>query len=47
MQELRADELKNIDGGFQLGLTGLAIGSIGIPFIIGIISGYFETVPCK
>ena len=47
MQELKTDELKQIDGGFGLGITGLAIGSIGIPFIIGIISGYFETVPCK
>ena len=47
MQELKTEELKNIDGGFQLGLSGLAVASISLPFIIGLISGYVSTVSCR
>ena len=46
MQELKTDELKNIDGGFSLGLSELAIASIGLPFIIGLFSGFVSTVSC-
>ena len=47
MQELKIDELKNIDGGYSLGLSGLAIASIGLPFVIGLFSGFVSTVSCN
>lgn len=39
MQELKTDELKKVDGGFEIGIGTLALVSLGIPFVIGIVDG--------
>jgi len=39
MQELETNELKKIEGGFDIGIGGLTIISLGVPFIIGFFEG--------
>ena len=47
MQELEINELKSIDGGADIGFTGLALISIGIPFVVGIIDGFVRPLACN
>ena len=47
MQELKIEELKNVDGGFDIGLGALAILSLGIPFVVGLIDGIVRPLPCN
>ena len=37
MQELKTEQLKDINGGFLISLGGIAIISLGVPFISGIL----------
>lgn len=39
MEELKNEELKQIDGGFALGLEGITLIAFGVPFAIGLIQG--------
>lgn len=47
MKELKTDELKNIDGGFCISLGGIALMSIGVPFVVGIIDGIANPISCN
>ena len=47
MKELKSDELKSIDGGFCISLGGIALISVGVPFIVGMLDGIVSPVPCK
>lgn len=47
MKELKTDELKDIDGGFCISLGGIALISVGVPFVIGILDGIVNPLPCN
>ncbi len=47
MEELKIEQLKEIDGGFELGIGSITLLSIGIPFVIGLVDGFVRTLPCK
>ena len=47
MTEIKDEELKNIDGGFCISLGGIALISIGVPFVAGILDGFAYPIPCK
>ncbi len=47
MQELKTEELKTVDGGFEIGLGVLAILSLGIPFVVGVIDGLVRPLQCN
>ena len=42
MVELKANELKSIDGGSLLSITGLILLSTGVPFIVGVLDGFLS-----
>lgn len=42
MQELKTEDLKNISGGFLISLGGIAVISLGIPFISGVLDGQIK-----
>lgn len=42
MQELRPDELKKVEGGFELSAVSIISISLGIPFAVGILDGLFN-----
>lgn len=46
MEELKTDELKKVEGGFDVGIGAVLI-SIGIPFIAGIIDGFVRPPKCN
>lgn len=47
MKELKTDELKNINGGFIISLGGVALISVGVPFVVGILDGIVNPIPCN
>ena len=47
MTELKTEELKKVDGGFCISLGGIALISVGIPFVAGILDGFTYPIPCK
>lgn len=47
MVELEIDELKKVNGGFEIGLGTIALISIGVPFFIGMLDGFIRPLPCK
>lgn len=47
MEELKIDELKKIEGGFEVGIGTLALVSFGIPFVIGFIDGLVTPISEK
>lgn len=47
MQELKTEQLKDINGGFLISLGGIAIISLGVPFISGILDGFSRPLPCN
>ncbi len=47
MQELKTEELKEIDGGFSLGIAELTLISIGVPFFVGIFDGFMRPLKCN
>ncbi len=42
MQELKLDELKKVEGGFELSAVSILAISLGIPFTIGVLDGFFN-----
>lgn len=42
MQELELNELKEVEGGFELSAVSIVAISLGIPFTIGILDGFFN-----
>lgn len=40
MRELKTDELKQIDGGFSIGIGSIIAAGLGIPFVVGFIDGF-------
>ena len=48
MQELKTNDLKEIDGGsISLGIKELLMLSAGIPFVIGVIDGFIRPLPYR
>ena len=47
MEELKIDELRQVDGGFELGLGTVTLITLGVPFIIGIIDGLVRPPACN
>ena len=49
MEQIKEESLKEIRGGlFKIALSKVAIGvGIGISFIIGMINGYQNPLPCN
>lgn len=47
MEKLSEDELKNIDGGFELGIGTITLISIGVPLVVGIIDGFIRPLKCN
>jgi class IIb bacteriocin, lactobin A/cerein 7B family len=45
MKELTKDELNNINGG-GISLGTLALVSLGIAFIVGVVDGYLRPLKC-
>ena len=44
MEELKANELKNIDGGSIIGITELILLATGVPFVVGVFDGFLSPV---
>lgn len=44
MQELRIDELKQVDGGFAISIGTIITIGFGIPFVAGFIDGFVNTL---
>ena len=42
MEELRINELKNVDGGAAIGITELILLATGVPFVVGVIDGFLS-----
>ena len=43
MEELNNEELKKIDGGF-IGINGITLIALGVPFAIGVLEGFFTPI---
>ena len=46
MQELKTDELKDIGGGLLISLGNIALVSLGVPFLSGVLDGICRPLPC-
>ncbi len=47
MEELKDEELKKIDGGFEISIGALALISFGIPFVVGFVDGFTRPLACN
>ncbi len=47
MEELKVDELKEIDGGFELSIGVIAAIAFGTPFAIGFLDGLIRPLKCN
>ncbi len=48
MQELKTNDLKEIDGGnIGIGIKELFMLSAGVPFVIGVIDGFIRPLPYR
>ena len=47
MQELEIDELKMVNGGFDIGIGSIALVAIGVPFVVGFIDGFTRPLACR
>lgn len=47
MEELKNEELKKVDGGFEISIGALALISFGIPFVVGFVDGFTRPLACN
>lgn len=43
MEELKSEELKQVDGGF-IGIDGITLIALGIPFAVGVLEGLMSSL---
>ncbi len=47
MVELNDNELKDIVGGFEVGIGTITLIAIGVPFFVGLIDGFVRPPACN
>lgn len=47
MQELKDDELKKVEGGFEISNFGLTAICFTVPFVIGFFDGLMRPLKCN